>query len=167
MWVWNSQNQPNQTGNDPKHFHIIPTSSAYLLSLTQICFVFVGSGGYVVHVDVHGERVMLWVAVATLSMADRVCLACSYAETVERMIEQCQICMVCLWLCCKIYYRFASIIMQLLANKDNYKKLYTFYCKPVNKDCHTVFLRAFTQKQIQVVNMLSINVARLIFKFLP
>ena len=34
----------------------------------------VGSGGCVVHVDVHGERVMLWVAVATLSMADMVCL---------------------------------------------------------------------------------------------
>ena len=71
----------------PKTLSHHPTSSAYLLSLTQICFVFVscvqrrvvegsqlGSGGCVVHVDVHGEWVMLWVAVATLSMADRVCL---------------------------------------------------------------------------------------------
>ena len=54
----------NQTrlGMTPKHFHTIPTSSAILLSLTQICFVFVscvqrrvvegsvvGSGGCVVY----------------------------------------------------------------------------------------------------------------------
>ena len=41
----------------------------------------VGSAGCVVHVDVHGEWVMLWVAamynvLAILSMADMVCLAC-------------------------------------------------------------------------------------------
>ena len=59
-------------------------------SLTQICFVLVScvqrrwkavhvvdSAGCVVHVDVHGERVMLWVAaMSILSMADMVCLAC-------------------------------------------------------------------------------------------
>ena len=40
-----------------------------------------GSAGSVVHVDVHGEWFMLWVAamynlIAILSMADMVCLAC-------------------------------------------------------------------------------------------
>ena len=60
----------NQTrmGMTPQHLHTIPTSCAILLPLTQICFVFVscvqrrvfrgsgvGSGGCVVHVDVHGE----------------------------------------------------------------------------------------------------------------
>ena len=52
----------------PQHFHTIPTSCAILPPLTQICFVFVscvqrrvvegsgvGSGGCVVHFDVHGE----------------------------------------------------------------------------------------------------------------
>ena len=43
-----------------------------------------------VHVDVHGEWVMLWVAamynvLAVLSMADMVGLSCLYAETVESM----------------------------------------------------------------------------------
>ena len=40
-----------------------------------------GSAGSVVHVHVHGEWFMLWVAamynlIAILSMADMVCLAC-------------------------------------------------------------------------------------------
>ena len=80
-------------GMTPQHFHTITTSCAILLPLTQIFFVFVscvqrrvmegswvGSGGCIVHVDVHGKLVMLWVhgcnVVATLSMADRVCIAC-------------------------------------------------------------------------------------------
>ena len=57
-------------GMTPKHFYTIPTSSAILPPLTQICFVFVscvqrrvveGSGvsrgGCVVHVGVHAWRV--------------------------------------------------------------------------------------------------------------
>ena len=58
-------------GMRPQHFHTIPTSCAILPPLTQICFVFVscvqrrvvegsgvGSGGCVVHFDVHGKWVM-------------------------------------------------------------------------------------------------------------
>ena len=52
----------------PQHFHTIPTSCAILPPLTQICYVFVscvqrrvvedsvvGSGGCILHFDVHGE----------------------------------------------------------------------------------------------------------------
>ena len=55
-------------GMAPQHFHTIPTSCAILPPLAQICFLFVGcvqrrvvegsgvgSGGCVVHFDVHGE----------------------------------------------------------------------------------------------------------------
>ena len=59
----------------PQHFHTVPTSYAILLPFTQIrliCVVSyvqrrvvegsqVVSRGCVVHVDVHGELVMLWV----------------------------------------------------------------------------------------------------------
>ena len=56
----------------PSHFHTIPTSCA-ISPLTQICFacfLVVSRGLWKavrwvvlgVHVDVHGERVMLWVA---------------------------------------------------------------------------------------------------------
>ena len=43
-----------------------------------------------VHVDVHGECVMLWMAamynvLGILSIADMVCLAGTHAETVESM----------------------------------------------------------------------------------
>ena len=76
-------------GMTSQHFHTIPTSCTILPSLTQICLVFVscvqrvvqGSvKGSVVHVDVHGEWVMLWMAamyivVAIQTMADMVCLA--------------------------------------------------------------------------------------------
>ena len=79
-------------GMTPQHLFTILTSCAILPLLTQICLVsllvvcrglwkavwWVVLG---VHVDVHGEWVMLWVAamynvLATLSMADMVCLAC-------------------------------------------------------------------------------------------
>ena len=76
-------------GMMPQHFHTIPTSCAILPPLTQICFVcllVVCRGVWKrvvlgVHVDVHGEWVMLLVAamynvLAVLSMADMVCLAC-------------------------------------------------------------------------------------------
>ena len=49
-----------------------------------------------VHVDVHEDWVMLWVAamynvLATLSMADTVCLSCLYAEAVHGVHEQCML----------------------------------------------------------------------------
>ena len=53
-----------------------------------------------VHVDVHGEWVMLWVA-ACYTEHDRCCLSCMYAETVESMHEQCWVCMVCM--VCVVY----------------------------------------------------------------
>ena len=81
-------------GMTTQHFHTISTSCAILPPLTQICFVqvflscvqrvvessVVGSVVVGVHVDVHGEWLMLWVTalynvVAILSMADTVCLA--------------------------------------------------------------------------------------------
>jgi len=57
----------------PQHFHTIPTSSAILPTLTQICLVCLlvvcrGLWKAVlrvvlgVHVDLHGEWVMLWLA---------------------------------------------------------------------------------------------------------
>ena len=65
-------NQTRWESMTPQHFHTIPTSCAILPPLTQICFVFVscvqrrvvegsvvGSGGCVVHFDVHGEWVVL------------------------------------------------------------------------------------------------------------
>ena len=70
--------EPSKTNpdeNDTTTLHTIPTSCAILLPLSQIRFVFVscvqrkvvegshvGSRGCVVHVDVHGELVMLSVA---------------------------------------------------------------------------------------------------------
>ena len=62
-------------GMMPQHFHTVPTSCAILLPLTQIRLIGVVSyvqrrvvegsqvvsRGCVVHVDVHGELVMLWV----------------------------------------------------------------------------------------------------------
>ena len=79
-------------GMTPQHFHTFPTSCAILPPLTQILFAFVVvcRGGLWkavwwvvlgVHVDVHGEWVMLWMAtmynvLAILSMAGMVCLAC-------------------------------------------------------------------------------------------
>ena len=64
------KNQPNKMGTTPQHIHTI----LHLVAFCQLCFVFVscvhrrvveGSGegiaGCVVHVDVHGECVMLWV----------------------------------------------------------------------------------------------------------
>ena len=61
-------NQTRWESMTPQHFHTIPTSCAILPPLTQICYVFVGSvqrrvvegsgvgsGGCVVHFDVHGE----------------------------------------------------------------------------------------------------------------
>ena len=75
-WKGHAGMEPSKSNKlDPKHFHTIPTSCAILPPLTQICFVFVscvqrkvvegsvvGSGGCVVHFDVHREWVMLWVA---------------------------------------------------------------------------------------------------------
>ena len=74
----------------PQQFYTIPTSCAILPPLTKICFAFLivvcrGLWKAVwwvvlgVHVDVHGEWVMLWVAamynvLALLSMADVVCM---------------------------------------------------------------------------------------------
>ena len=68
-------NQTRWESMTPQHFHTIRTSCAILPPLTQICFVFVscvqrrvvegsgvGSGGCIVHFDVHEEWVMLWVA---------------------------------------------------------------------------------------------------------
>ena len=59
------KNLPNKMGMTPQHFHTIPTSCAILPPLTQIWSVLVmcreglvsgvGSGGCVVHFDVHGE----------------------------------------------------------------------------------------------------------------
>ena len=59
-----------------------------------------------VHVDVHGEWVMLWVAVCNVQCTcytehDRCGLFCTYAETVESMHKQCcmglygMVCVVC------------------------------------------------------------------------
>ena len=53
-----------------------------------------------VHVDVHGDWVMLWVAamynvLAILSMADMVCLACM--QKLESMISASWVCMVCIY----------------------------------------------------------------------
>ena len=72
------KNQPNYMGMTPQHFHTIPTSCTILPPLTQIilCYLFVscvqrkvvegsgvGSGGCVVHFDVHGsELCCAWVA---------------------------------------------------------------------------------------------------------
>jgi len=65
------KNQPNYMGMTPQHFHTIPTSCTILPPLTQIilCYLFVscvqrkvvegsgvGSGGCVVHFDVHGSE---------------------------------------------------------------------------------------------------------------
>ena len=62
-------NQTRWESMTPQHFHTIPTSCAILPPLTQICYVFVscvqrrvvegsgvGSGGCVVHFDVHGSE---------------------------------------------------------------------------------------------------------------
>ena len=64
------KNQPNKMRTTPQH-----TPSLHLVPFCQLCFVLVscvhrrvvegsgeGSGGCVVHVDVHGECVTLWVA---------------------------------------------------------------------------------------------------------
>ena len=67
--------------------HLVPFCHhlhKYALCLLVVCrgglwkaVYVVGSVGHVVHVDVHGEWVMLWVAaMSILSMADMVCLAC-------------------------------------------------------------------------------------------
>ena len=76
-------------GMTPQHLHTILTSCAilhkYALCLLAVCrgglwkaVHVVGSAGCVVHVDVHGEWVMVWLAAMSiiLSMADMVCLAC-------------------------------------------------------------------------------------------
>jgi len=67
-----------------------------------------------VHIDVHGEWVMLWVAamynvLATLSMADMVCLACIYAET--EVHEQCWLCTVCM--VCMVYGLYGMLEFKL------------------------------------------------------
>ena len=99
-------------GMTPQHFHTIPTSCAFLLPLTQICLVcllvvcrglwkavwWVVLG---VHVDVHEDWVMLWVAamynvLVILSMADAVCLACMQKLCMESMSSACWVCMVCM-----------------------------------------------------------------------
>ena len=54
-----------------------------------------------VHVDVHEDWVMLWVAamynvLAILSMADTVCLACMQKLCMESMSSACWVCMVCM-----------------------------------------------------------------------
>ena len=69
-------------------------------------------GSAVVHVDVHEDWVMLWVAamynvLAILSMADTVCLACMQKLYMESMSSACWVCMVCMVyglfkLCCEI-----------------------------------------------------------------
>ena len=69
--------------------HLVPICHhlhKYALCLLAVCRVVESSvvcsgAGCVAHVDVHGERVMLWVAamynvVVILSMAGVVCLAC-------------------------------------------------------------------------------------------
>ena len=51
-----------------------------------------------VHVDVHEDWVMLWVAAMynVLSMADTVCLACMQKLCMESMSSACWVCMVCM-----------------------------------------------------------------------
>ena len=54
-----------------------------------------------VHLDVHEDWVMLWVAamynvLAILSMADTVCLACMQKLCMESMSSACWVCMVCM-----------------------------------------------------------------------
>ena len=100
-----------------QHFHTIPTSCAILPLPTQICFVcllvvcrrlwkvvwWVVLG---VHVDVHGECVMLWMAamynvLAILSIADMVC---RYVCRNCGVHEQCWVCMVCMVRIWSVWY---------------------------------------------------------------
>ena len=65
-------NQSNKMGMTQQYFHTISTTCAILPTMPCVCCVHrrvlegsgVGSAGcvYVVHVDVHGELVVLWVA---------------------------------------------------------------------------------------------------------
>ena len=62
------KNQPKKMGMTPQSIHTIPISCAILLTMLVVCIgglwkaVGEGSAGCVVHVDVHGEYLMLWVA---------------------------------------------------------------------------------------------------------
>ena len=69
-----------------------------------------------VHVDVHGEWVMLWVAACNVQCTcytehDRCGLSCTYAETVESMHEQCWVCMVCM--VCVVYGLYGRLEFKL------------------------------------------------------
>ena len=48
----------------PQHIHTIPTSCAILPTMSVVCIagLWKAMGRVVVHVDVHGECVTLWVA---------------------------------------------------------------------------------------------------------
>ena len=99
----------------PPSLHLMP----FLLPLTQICFMFVscvkrrvvegsglGSGECVVHVDVHVEWVMLWVAAMVLPVR-RNC----------GVHEQCWICMVCWCLSYVVKFYFMADVGCLLCGK--------------------------------------------------
>ena len=69
-----------------------------------------------VHVDVHEDWVMLWVAamynvLAILSMADTVCLGCMQKLCVESMSSVCWVCVVCM-----VYGVWSVQVMLLLLN---------------------------------------------------
>ena len=79
------KNHPNKMGMTPQHIHTIPTvTTCANYVLCHLCTHRVvegsglGSAGCVVHVDVHGEWVVLWVAATQLllSNADMICLVC-------------------------------------------------------------------------------------------
>ena len=61
------KNQPNKMGMTPQHIHTIPYILCYFANYA-LCLLHrrvvegsvVGIGGFVVHVDVHGECVTLW-----------------------------------------------------------------------------------------------------------
>ena len=72
-------------GRTPQHIYTTPTSCAILPTMPCVCCVHrrvvedsgQGSAGCVVHVDVHGERVMLWVAaIVVITEHGRYSLSC-------------------------------------------------------------------------------------------
>ena len=130
------KNQPNWMGMTPQYFNTIPASCAILPPLTQLCFVcllvmcrglqkavwWVVLG---VHVDVHGEWVMLWVA--SMCNACTCCtehgrygLSCLYAATVEFMSSASWVCMVCM--VCMVHMYMACLICWSLSY------VVKFYC---------------------------------------
>ena len=79
MQGWNPQ-KPTKLDRNDTTSHFTVTYTHVFVSCVQRRVVEGSVMGSTMHVDVHGEGVMLWVAamyiaVATLSMADMVCLA--------------------------------------------------------------------------------------------